>query len=68
MFYDSKKILDYSTRSGTFKRLEPHFQISATRSGWKILETECTKEPISAIPNNGLTEKFAATTETRNIL
>ena len=52
-------VLCYGTRNGKFKRLEPHFQISATRSGWKeVTETavalphsrECTKEPISALP------------------
>ena len=30
-----KYILGYSTRNHKFKRLEPHFQISATRSGWE---------------------------------
>ena len=62
-------ILGYSTRNGTFKRLEPHFQISATRSGWKeVTETavasphspECTKEPISPLRNIGSMEKFGA--------
>ena len=66
----SKNILGYSTRNDKFKRLEPHFQISATRSGWKeVTKTavalphsrECTKEPTSASPNDGLREKFGAT-------
>ena len=56
----SKKILGYGTRNGKVKRLEPHFQISATRSTWKEFtqtaaalppSQECTKEPISALPN-----------------
>ena len=68
----SKNVLGYSTRNGKFKRLEPHFQISATRSGWKeVTETavdlphsrECTKEPISALPNYGLKEMFGARAE-----
>ena len=51
-------ILGYSARNGKFKRLEPHFQVSATRSRWKeVTETavdspqsrECTKEPISPL-------------------
>ena len=58
----SKNILGYSKRNGKFKLLEPHFQISATRAGWKeVTETavalphsrECTKELISALPNYG---------------
>ena len=57
-----KNILGHSTRNGKFKRLEPHFQLSATRSDSKEgTETavalpysrECTKEPISALPNYG---------------
>ena len=52
-------ILGYRTRKSKFKRLEPHFQLSATRSASKEgTETaaalphsrECTKEPISALP------------------
>ena len=67
-----KNILGYSTRNGKFKRLEPHFQISATRSEWKEVtenavalphSRECTKEPISALPNYGLKEKFGARAE-----
>ena len=61
-------ILGYSTRIGKFKRLEPHFPISAARSGWKVTETavasphsrECTKEPISPLRNIGSKEKFGA--------
>ena len=35
-----KNMLGYSTRYHKSKRLEPHFQIAATRSGWKeITET-----------------------------
>ena len=65
-------ILDYSTRGGKLKRLEPHFQLSATRSASKeSTETaialphsrECTKEPISALPKYGSKEKFGATVE-----
>ena len=76
-FYSSKKKkLDYGTRKHTFKRLVTHFQISATRSGWKISETavalphsrECTKEPISALPNNGSKKKLGAKEQLRNIL
>ena len=38
-----KKILGYSTRNGKFKRLEPHFQLSATRSVSKDgMETAAT--------------------------
>ena len=64
-----KNILGHSTRNGKFKRLEPHFQISATRSGWKeVTETavasphsrECTKDRISALRHNGSMEKFGA--------
>ena len=72
-FYSSSKnILGYSTRNGKFKRLEPHLHISATSSGWKeVTETtvalphsgECTKEPIFALPNYVLKEKFGATAE-----
>ena len=36
----TKNILGYITRNGKFKRLEPHFQNSATRSGCKeVTET-----------------------------
>ena len=60
-----KNILGYSTKNSKFKRLEPYFQISVTRSEWKVTETavalphsrECTKEPISALPNYGLKGK-----------
>ena len=45
-----------STRNGNFKRLEPHFQISATRSARKevteiavALPQTYTKEPISGL-------------------
>ena len=76
LLQQQKKKLDYGTRKHTFKRLVTHFQISATRSGWKISETavalphsrECTKEPISALPNNGPMEKFRGRAELRNIL
>ena len=62
-------MLRYSTRNVKFKRLEPHFQLSATRSASKEgTETavalphsrECTKCPISALPNYGSKEKFGA--------
>ena len=52
-----KNVLDDSTRNGKFKRLEPHFQLSAMKSASKEgTETavaspysrECTKEPTSA--------------------
>ena len=68
----SKNILGYSTRNGKFKRLEPHFQISVTRSGWKeVTETavapprsrECTKKPIPPLRNIGSMDKFVAMTE-----
>ena len=68
----SKNILGYSKRNGKFKRLEPHFQFSATRSASKEgTETaaalphsrECTKEPISALSNYGSKEKFGARAE-----
>ena len=64
-----KKILDYSTRNGNLRRLEPHFQLSATRSasreGTEGAVTlphsrECTKEPISALPNYGSKGKSGA--------
>ena len=67
-----KKKIGYSTINGKFKCLEPHFQISATRSGWKdVTETavasphsrECTKEPISPLLNIGSMEKFGARAE-----
>ena len=39
----SKNVLGYSTRNGKFKRLEPHFQLSATRSVSKDgMETAAT--------------------------
>ena len=66
-----------STRNRKFKRLEPHFQRSATRStSNEGTETavalphprECTKDPISALPNNGSMGKFGARAELRNIL
>ena len=72
-----KYMLGYSVRNGKFKQLEPHFQISATRSGWKeVTETAvasphsraCTKEPISPLCNIGLMEKFGSRAERRNIL
>ena len=72
-----KNILDYNTRNGKFKRLEPHFQLSATRSASKEgTETavalshsrECTKEPITALLNYGSKEKFGARAELRNVL
>ena len=70
-------VLGYSSRNHKLKCREPHFQRSAPRSGWKeISETavallhswECIKEPISALPNNGLLVKFGARAELRNIL
>ena len=76
-FYGSKNILDNSTRNGKFKRLEPHFQLSATRSGSKegtetavalLHSRECTKEPMCALPNYGSREKFGARAELRNVL
>ena len=62
-----KIILGYSARNGKVKRLEAHFQISATRSGCKeVAETavalphsrEYTKEPISSLPSYRFMEKF----------
>ena len=70
-----KNILGYSTRNGKFKRMEPHFLLSATRSASKEgAETavalphsrECTKDPISALPNYGSKGKVGATAELRN--
>ena len=72
-----QNILGYSARNQNFKRLEPRFQSSATRSASKEgTETaaalphsrECTKEPISALPNNGSMEKFGARAELRSVL
>ena len=72
-----QNILGYSARNQNFKRLEPRFQSSATRSASKEgTETaaalphsrECTKEPISASPNNAQLEKFGSTEESWNIL
>ena len=57
-------------------RLEPYFQHSATRSASKEgTETaiawphsrECTKEPISSLPNYGSKKKFGASAELRNV-
>ena len=68
-YMHSKNILGDSTRNGKLKRLEPYFQISATRSGWKEVaeiavalpnSREYTKEPTSALPNNESMEKFGA--------
>ena len=69
-------ILGYSARNHKFKRLEPHFQISATRSGWKVTETaialphsrQCTQEPMPSLPNYGSRGKFGARAELRNML
>ena len=67
-----KNRVGYSTRNGKFKRLEPHFQLSATGSASKeVTETavalphqrEFTKEPMSALPNYGFMEKFGARAE-----
>ena len=64
-------------RNGKFKRMEPHFQLSATRSASQEgTETafdlphsrECTKEPIPALPNYSSKEKFGARAEIRNVL
>ena len=73
-----KHIRGYSTTNGKFMCLEPHFQISATRSGWKVTKTavasphsrECTKEPMSPLRNIGSMEMFGAINraERRNIL
>ena len=72
-----KNTLDYSTRNGKFKRLEPHFQLSATRSASKAgteiavalpHSRERTKEPIPALPNYGSQEKFGARAELRNVI
>ena len=72
-----KIILDYSTRNGKFKRLEPHFQLSVTRSASKEgTETtaalprsrECTKEPISAVPSYGSKGNFGAEAELWSVL
>ena len=72
----SKNTLGYSTRNHKFKRLEPHCQLSATRSASKEgTETaiawphsrECTKEPISSLPNYGSKKKFGASAELRNV-
>ena len=63
------------TRNHKFKRLEPQCHISATRSRWKETSEsavalphsrECTKEPISPLPNNGSMENFGA--KLRNVL
>ena len=72
-----QNILGYSARNQNFKRLEPRFQSSATRSASKEgTETaaalphsrECTKEPVSALSKNGSMESFGDRTELRNIL
>ena len=72
-----KNILGCSTRNHEFKRLEPHFQLLATRSASKEgtesavalpRSRECTKEPISALPKYGSKGKFGARAELRNIL
>ena len=61
------KILGYSIRNGKF--MEPHFQISATKTGGKEVtkiavalehSRECTEEPMSPLQNIGLMEKFGA--------
>ena len=71
------QVLVYSTRNGEFKRLEPHFQLSATRSALEEgTETdvalphsrECIKDPMSALPNYGSKEKFGARAELRHAL
>ena len=68
----AKNILGCSTKNGKFKRLEPIFQLSATRSASKEgTETavalshsrECTKESISALPNYSPKKKFGGRAE-----
>ena len=69
-------ILGYSTRNSELKQQEPHFIMWATRSEWKITEPavawphsrECTKKPISVLPNSGSMEEFGAWAEVWNIL
>ena len=59
MSYYSSCENNSSIINGKFKRLEPHFQLSATGSASKVgtktavilPPRECTKEPISALPN-----------------
>ena len=72
-----KNRLGYRTRNGKFKRLETHFQLSATGSDSKeVMQSavalphsrECTKEATPVLPNNGSKVKFGATAELRNIV
>ena len=72
-----QNILGYSIINHKFKRLAPHFQLSATRSALKegaeiaatlLHSRECTKEPISALPNFGSKENFTARAELRDVL
>ena len=70
--YDSQ----YGTRRQTFKRLEPHFQTSATRSASKEDTGNAValahsygsapKELITALPNYGSIGTFGATVEQNN--
>ena len=72
-----KKRFGYSTRNRIFKRLEPIFQFSATRSASKEAtesavalahSRECTKELILALLNYNSMGKFGARAELRNVL
>ena len=72
-----KKILRYRTRNQNFKRLEPHFQASAKRSGMKehtenvvasSHSRECTKEHRSAPQIFGSIGTFGAGAEKQNAL
>ena len=72
-----RKKLGCSTRNRKFKRLEPHFQTSETRSAPKedtknavalARSRECTKELISGLPNFGSMESLGARAEKRKVL
>ena len=69
--------LDFSTRNRKVKRMDTHFQASATRSALKEVTKgavalahlrECTKELISALPIFGSMEAFGAGAQKRKIL
>ena len=72
-----KNIFGYSTRNRKIKRLEPHFQTSATRSAPKedtksavalAHPRECTKELIAGLPKFGSMKTFGARAEKRRVL
>ena len=74
MISTRKNILAYSRGNGKFKRLDSHFQISATRTGSKVTETAVALPHSRSAPRSPnlpcqiMDKKFGARAELRNIL